>query len=196
MVDITCITRLGGAREHVILVIDVFSRRSLAASLRDGEPSGEDVTQLLEDAIARYGKPKHMVTDQGPQLTSEEFSDTLERHGINRRLGAVGQHGSIAVIERTILTLKGAMRRLIAPELTRQDLAERLTLALHWYSTLRPHTTLGCATPSEIYFGTPALATQAVRAPRVGEAHTTLQIEIRYLDPGGLHLPYLERIAA
>jgi len=39
-------------------------------------------TQLLEGAIARYGKPEIFNTDQGSQFTTEAFTTMLHGHGI------------------------------------------------------------------------------------------------------------------
>ena len=41
------------------------------------------------------------------------FRRWCRRHGIRPRFGAVGQHGSIAVVERLILTLKESCTRLL-----------------------------------------------------------------------------------
>jgi len=41
------------------------------------------------------------------------FKDWCDRQGITPRFGAVGQHGSIALIERFILSLKNGCARII-----------------------------------------------------------------------------------
>ena len=62
---------------------------------------------FLKRAIARsQAKPKHLVTDKGPQSWCQDFKLWCGRKDILVRFGAIGQHGSIAVIERLILTRK------------------------------------------------------------------------------------------
>jgi transposase InsO family protein len=56
---------------------------------------------------ATSAKPKHLVIDKGPQFWCQGFKDWCRhRKGIRPRFGAVGQHGSIAVVERFIQTVK------------------------------------------------------------------------------------------
>jgi hypothetical protein len=78
-------------------------------------------------------------------------------------LGAIGQTGSIAVIERFIKTLKdeGTRRFAIVP-LSRLAFQQEQSLFVRWYNANRPHTTLAGATPDERYFG----AYPACRKPR------------------------------
>ena len=53
------------------------------ASWRGGCPtrlSADFCVEALDEAIARYGMPEIMNTDQGSQFTGSEFIDVLERH--------------------------------------------------------------------------------------------------------------------
>ena len=75
-----------------------------------------------------------------------------QRKGIRPRYGAVGKHGSIAVVERAIRTLKDeCTRRILVPQ--RQTRFRRELLCfLGWYNEYRPHMTLEGSTPNEVYF--------------------------------------------
>jgi hypothetical protein len=64
----------------------------------------------------------------------------------------VGRYGSIAVIERLILTTKGLLGLLPLIPLRRDALRREVGLAIIWYNESRPHTTLGGRTPNEVYF--------------------------------------------
>jgi transposase InsO family protein len=80
------------------------------------QPTGQQVSEMLDRAVERVGQaPKYTVTDQGPQFWSDYLA-WCERHGVKPRYGAVGQHGSIAVIERFFLTLKSEAMRVIMVE--------------------------------------------------------------------------------
>jgi hypothetical protein len=65
----------------------------------------------------------------------------------------VGKHGSIALIERFIRSMKEeGLRRALLP-LSHKDFRWELDLYLVWYNGHRPHSALGGATPDERYFG-------------------------------------------
>ena len=67
-------------------------------------------------------------------------------------MGAVGQHGSIAVVERLILTLKTSCPRLLTlVPLRRKNFQHELSLFCGWYNEHRPHTTVVGRTPEEVY---------------------------------------------
>ena len=71
---------------------------------------------------------------------------------IRPRFGAVGKHGSIAVVERFIRTMKDeATRRIVIP-LRRLRFRSELNSFLSWYNEHRPHRTLRGKTPNEVYF--------------------------------------------
>jgi hypothetical protein len=75
------------------------------------------------------------------------------RHVIRQRRGAVGRHGSIAVIERFMGTLKRECARVLpVVPLLRRSFQRELNWFLVWYNQHRPHTTLKGATPDEVYF--------------------------------------------
>jgi len=57
--------------------------------------------------------PANVCALQGQQFSCSVFKDWCDRQGITPRFGAVGQHGSIALIERFILSLKNGCARII-----------------------------------------------------------------------------------
>ena len=68
----------------------------------------------------------------------------------------MGQKGSIAIIERLWKTVKEALEIQHCPPLIPGLLEERVGVVLDWYD-LRPHQSLGSATPAEIFAATPRL---------------------------------------
>ena len=87
------------------MVIDHYSREVLATIPLRGTNAGW-INNALESAIDRYGPPKHIISDQGKVFIGEVFAELLDAYEILHRFGAVGKHGSIAVTERAIKTLK------------------------------------------------------------------------------------------
>ena len=106
--------------------------------------------------------PKYMITDHGRQFISAAFGTWCRRKGIHQRFGAVGKYGSIAVVERFVLTLKNECTRRIMIPYRRNSFRKEISLFIAWYDGDRPHTWLDGRTPDEAYFGKLA----ACRAPR------------------------------
>ena len=71
------------------------------------------------------------------------------------RFGAVGKHGSIAVIERFIRTMKSEGTRQILVLLNLHDMRRELALFIYWYNEFRPHQYLNARTPQEVYSHSP-----------------------------------------
>lgn len=131
-------------------IVDHFSRRAIGFAVFEKVPSAEDVCGVLGRAVKRVGRaPRYMVTDQGVQFRSE-YRAWCTRHRVRARFGAVGQHGSIAVIERFWLTLKTELLRRILVPLRLETLCAEVTRYVDWYNAERPHRSLGGATPLEI----------------------------------------------
>jgi hypothetical protein len=107
----------------------------------------------LGRAIAAAGTvPRYVVSDKGSQYwPSRGYQRWCRRRGIRPRFGAIGKHGSIAVIERAIRTVKEALGRIVIPT-RRRCMHREMTLLLEWYNGHRPHTTLGGQTPNEVYY--------------------------------------------
>ena len=137
----------------IALAEDHFSRRVMGYALFRKEPTSIQVRAMLGRVIAAAGKaPRYLVCDKGPQFWCDGFKDWCHRKGIKPpRYGAVGKHGSIAVIERLILTVKGLLRCLPRVPLRSAAFRREVQLTIDWYNEHRPHTTLHGRTPNEVY---------------------------------------------
>jgi len=99
----------------VAVVIDHYSRRALGFAVVKQQPSSKQVRQFLGRLIAKVGAaPKYLITDSGTQLTCAGFQPWCKRHNIRHRKGAIGQTGSIALVERFIRTLKDGCTRVLS----------------------------------------------------------------------------------
>jgi transposase InsO family protein len=75
-------------------------------------PTSAAVRAFLGRAIHGAGRaPKYLICDKGSQFWCPGFKRWYKRRRIKPRFGAVGKHGSIAVVERFILTLERRTRR-------------------------------------------------------------------------------------
>jgi transposase InsO family protein len=189
----------------VATVVDHFSRRILGVALYRQQPTSRAIRTFLARVMSE-GKcrPRHFISDQGGQFIDEAFRKWLRGLGIRQRFGAVGKHGSIAVIERLIQTIKReCTRRVIVPFLA-QVVRRELALFSTWYNHERPHEGLLAATPDEIYRGVspaclkprfeprakwPAHSPCAAPHSRVrGRPGVRLDLHVSYLA-GRKHLP-------
>jgi len=135
------------------VVLDHYSRRVMGITAFAKLPNSQAIRAFLGRAIRAAGTaPKHLVTDQGVQFRCAGFDAWCQRKGIKQRFGAVGQHGSIAVVERFILTMKNGCTRVLplVPK-RRKNFLRELNLFKEWYNESRPHMTLGGRTPDEVY---------------------------------------------
>ncbi len=69
------------------------------------------------------------------------------------RFGAVGKHGSIAVTERFILSLKTELLRRILVPFDMGELRRLIAPYFDWYNEYRPHRSQSGATPHEVCRG-------------------------------------------
>jgi hypothetical protein len=77
----------------------------------------------------------------------------LTQWNIKPRFGAVGKHGSIAVTERVIKTLKYEWLKCVPLIKGFDRLALLCTEFASWYNTWRPHMTLDGLRPDDLYHG-------------------------------------------
>ena len=136
----------------VAVVADHYSRRIMGVAVFRQEPTSAAVRSLLATVMRQVAAvPRYLITDQGSQFTDDAFRRWCRNRGIRQRFGAVGKHGSIALIERLIKTLRNeCTRRLLVPFVPRPLYNEPAFFST-WYNEERPHDGLRGATPHEIY---------------------------------------------
>ncbi|MDA0833853.1 MAG: DDE-type integrase/transposase/recombinase [Planctomycetota bacterium] len=136
----------------VAVVIDHYSRRVMGFAVFTDKPTSLAVRSFLGRTIAAVGgPPKYLICDKGVQFWGDDFKAWCRRRHIKPRFGAVGKHGSIALIERFIGTMKREGTRRVLIPLRRAQFREELKRFFDWYNEHRPHESLGGCTPDEIY---------------------------------------------
>ncbi|MBI5487779.1 MAG: transposase [Deltaproteobacteria bacterium] len=183
----------------VAVVIDHFSRKAVGHATFKKQPTGKELCAFLGRVVRNVGRPpKYIITDQGAQFATAYRAWCASR-GIRPRFGALGRHGSIALVERFIRSLKDeGLRRVLVPFRLSMMQVEVASF-VDWYNTSRPHMALGGATPTEVYRGRrpantgPRFETRA-RYPARGRGKlrapqgTPLRLCIGYHE-GRRHLP-------
>jgi len=151
-VDRTRVLRWGLWPTWVLVAIDHFSRKIVACCPLEG-PNAGWVVGAMEEAFLGHGAPKHLISDQDRVFISDTFRDLLIRRDVKHRFGAVGKHGSIAVTERVIRTLKHEWLHRVPVIRGLDHLAQLLRDFAVYYNEYRGHATLGGALPAVIHRG-------------------------------------------
>jgi transposase InsO family protein len=161
------IVSIAQVKDLVLNVVDHYSRRCMGFAVFKYRPSSEEVTTAMTRTMfAERIRPKHLIVDQGPEFDCHHFKNIwCKVLNILPRFGAVGKHGSIAVVERFHRTIKEILRQITIPE-DQPQFERELRLIVDWYNEQRPHDTLGGGTPNEVYFLRPAANEQPRFEPR------------------------------
>ena len=150
-VDTTKVRCWGLWTIQVLVAIDHFSRKVVCVAPLEG-PNAGWIIEALEQAMRKHGAPKHIISDQASVFTGDAFAELLRQWNIKPRFGAVGKHGSIAVTERVIKTLKYEWLKRV-PLIKRFDhLTSLCTEFESWYNTWRPHMALEGFRPDDLYY--------------------------------------------
>ena len=147
---------------YLVAILDWATRRVLSWRLSNTLTVGFCI-EALEDALARFGKPKIVNSDQGSQFTSEAFTRVLLDHGIEISMDGRGRCHDNIFVERLWWTVKHEWVYL-HPAVNGFEQKRSLAEFFDWYNRRRPHQALGWQTPDEVYFGTVAPVTIAVEA--------------------------------
>ena len=190
----------------IAVVVDHFSRAVVGFEVFREPPTEARVVAMLSRLADANGPPKYIVTDRGVQFGSG-YRAWCAGHGVTPRFGAIGQHGSIAVVERFIRSLKDEGLRPTLVPFSLPAMSQLVARYAAWYSTCRPHRALGGATPDEMMRGVkPAIlrprleprARYPARAPcaspqrRIrGKRGVRLRLVVAPFE-GASHLPVVE----
>jgi transposase InsO family protein len=150
-IDTTELFCWGLWRIHVCVVIDHFSRKVMSVTPLEGGNAGW-INNALESAVEKHGSPKHIISDQASVFIGDVFAELLDSWNMKSRLGAVGKHGSIAVTERVIKTLKYEWLKRVSFIKGIDHLAALCEEFEDWYNRWRPHMTLDGFRPDDVYY--------------------------------------------
>jgi putative transposase len=134
---------------YLVAVMDWASRHVLAWRLSN-TLDARFCVEAMNEALARYGRPRIFNTDQGSQFTSLEFTAVLKDAGVAISMDGRGRCLDNIFIERLWRSLK--YEAVYLHELTDGFTAERVIAEwIAFYNDERPHSALDGATPAEAY---------------------------------------------
>ena len=135
---------------YLYAVIDVHSRYIVGWRFSNTLDKSNCI-ELMEECIAKHGKPEIVNTDQGSQYTSADWINTLEGKGISISMDGRGRCKDNIWIERFWRTIKQEYIYRYPTDVV-SDLRAGIGRYMEFYNELRPHQSLGNATPpSKIY---------------------------------------------
>ena len=135
---------------YLVAIMDWATRKVLSWRLSNTLDASFCV-EALEEAIAKYGRPEIMNTDQGSQYTGTDWIKTLTRAEIKISMDGRGRYLDNIFIERLWRSLK--QEAVYLHEITNGFQAKRIIDDwIGFYNTQRPHTALDKRTPDAAYF--------------------------------------------
>ena len=135
------------------VVIDHYSRRAMGFAIFPKRPDSLSVRRFLGRTITRTNAtPKYLICDKDSIFWCGALKRWCKSKTIRPRYGVVGKHGSIAVVERFIKTMKDEGTHKIMIPQRRAGFRRELNSFIAWYNEHRPHATLEGKTPNEVYF--------------------------------------------
>lgn len=146
--DFVSDTLFSGRRFRTLNVVDDHTRECLGIEVAFSLP-GLRVTRALDRMIWWYGKPKTIVSDNGPEFRSKHVEDWAKKQGITWHFIDPGKPMQNAFAE----SFNGKFRDECLNESWFSTLDEAMDLTEKWrndYNTERPHSSLNYKTPAEL----------------------------------------------
>jgi len=139
-------TMYDGKPFRTLNVIDEGNREALRIECVTSIPSGR-LVRVMDQLIEVYGKPQAIRMDNGPEMTSQGFTDWAERHGVKLFLIQPGKPNQNAFIER----FNKSFRVEVLDANLFNSIPEVQMAADVWlmdYNEYRPHESLGDVPPA------------------------------------------------
>jgi transposase InsO family protein len=150
----TFLLKREGRRLYLVGFLDDHSRYMVGVGLY-ASSSGALVREVFEGAIANYGAPEEVLTDQGPQYHTwrgtSEFARLCARRGIRQVVARARHPQTLGKIERFWGTLwRECVERAVFQGL--EDARKRIGLFIDYYNFQRTHQGLAGLVPADRYF--------------------------------------------
>jgi transposase InsO family protein len=150
----TFVLKRANRRVHVVVFMDDHSRYVVGYGLH-ASSSGALVREVFETAIANYGAPQEVLTDNGTQYHTwrgkSAFTKLLERRGIRQIIARPRHPQTLGKVERFWGTLwRECVERAIFVGI--DDARRRIGLFIDHYNFQRTHSGIAGLVPADRYF--------------------------------------------
>src|SRR5262245_1072630 len=161
----TFVLKRQNRRLYLVGFLDDHSRFVVGYGLHASASSGL-VLEVLRAAIANYGPPSEILTDNGPQYVTwrgkSQFSKELEQQGIRQIVSRPKHPQTLGKIERFWGTLwRECLERAVFLDL--EDARRRIGLFIDHYNFQRPHQSLDGLMPADRFFSAAPAVLQTLR---------------------------------
>ena len=141
-----------GQRKYIIVGVDYFTKWV------EAEPLATITEQQIEkfvwkNLVTRFGLPKAIITDNGPQFAGTRFREFYAGHGIQLRFSSVAHPQTNGLAEVTNRSILDGLRRRVSA--ARSTWTDELPSVL-WSLRTTPKTATG-ESPYSLTFGTEAV---------------------------------------
>ena len=150
----TFVLKRENRRVHAVVFMDDHSRFIVGYGLH-ASASGALVREVFESAVANYGAPEEVLTDNGTQYHTwrgkSEFRKLLERRGVRQIVASPRHPQTLGKVERFWQTL---WNDCVVSAIFRglDDARRRLGLFIDHYNFQRPHQGIEGLVPADRYF--------------------------------------------
>ena len=135
---------------YLVAIMDWHTRKVLAWRISN-TLEADFCVEALNEAIARFGPPEIMSTDQGSQFTSFAWADRLRRSDVRISMDGKGRFLDNIFVERLWRSLKYECVYLHAWE-TGSEAKAGVGKWIEFYNRKRPHSALGGKPPAVLYW--------------------------------------------
>jgi transposase InsO family protein len=170
----TFVLKRQNRRVYLVAFLDDHSRFVVGYGLHASQSTAL-VLEVLRAALASYGTPEEILTDNGSQYVTwrgkSAFARELEKRGIQQVVAAPRRPQTLGKIERFWGTLWRACVE-AAVFLDLGDAQQRIGLFIDHYNFQRPHQGIDGLVPADRYFGAATEVRQALQARVAANALT------------------------
>ena len=161
----TFVLKRQNRRLHLVAFMDDHSRFLVGFGLH-ATASAALVLEVLRSAIASFGLPEEVLTDNGPQYVTwrgkSQFHRELERQGIRQVVARPRHPQTLGKIERFWGTLwRDCLQSAVFFDL--EDARRRIGLFIDYYNFQRPHQGLEGVAPADRFFEAAPTVLQTLR---------------------------------
>ena len=135
---------------NFLIVVDAYSKWLEVTPM--GSMTSLKTIEVLRSLFARYGIPKEVVSDNGPQLASEEFSQFLKQNGVKFTRVPPYHPASNGAAERSVQTAKTVLTKQVLDGKANSLSLEHRLANFIISNRSKPHTVTG-QSPAELFLG-------------------------------------------
>jgi len=148
-VDITGVhPRSSNDKQFILTLVDHFSKWAEATPLSN-HTAPTVAKALMVHVFTRYGAPRQLLTESGPEFESILFAELMKHMGIDKLRTIAYRASTNGVVERFHRTLNSMIGKVVSE--TQRDWDERLPAVMAAYRA-SPHSSTGFS-PNRLFLG-------------------------------------------